>query len=320
MPRHRPSAPRPRPGFTLIELLVVIAIIAILIGLLLPAVQKIREVAARLQCQNQIKQIALACHNYHGVEEHLPAQYIDPNGESFGYSHPLIPLLPYLEQTPLYKRFYIQAVSDGTKTLGYGVFDGGPNSLDASALSMFACPMDSALPTPPMLQGTGSNYVYGLTSYRFNSGTSFGGGEGVVLTEKVVRLIDITDGTSNTLFVGEMVNSDPNWAQFLLTVGTDAQFWEASYSCWTEVMGLGLPFSAFAPLNYTLPVTSDLSTAIDDFNQRLVAAGSNHQGGANFAMADGSVRFIANSVNYSPLLYNALCTRAGQESVNDNSY
>jgi prepilin-type processing-associated H-X9-DG protein len=303
-------------------LLVVIAIIAILIGLLLPAVQKIRDTAARMQCQNTMKQFALACHNYNDTEGHLPAQYIQPAGESLGYSHPFQPLLPYIEQQSLYKKFQARALADGSNILGNGVFDGGANSLDASTVPYFACPTDSTLPTNAVLQLSGTNQFFGMTSYRFNAGTSFGGGEGVINPNITIRLIDIPDGTSNTFLVGETINDDPNWPQFLAAVGTDAPYWAASYSCWTEVTGLGLPFSAFAPLNNTLPaVETDISSALDYYNERLVTAGSNHiGGGANFAMADGSIRFVTNAVNYTPTLFHALCTRSGHETTNDFTY
>jgi prepilin-type N-terminal cleavage/methylation domain-containing protein/prepilin-type processing-associated H-X9-DG protein len=318
--RHlRPSAPRPRQGFTLIELLVVIAIIAVLIGLLLPAVQKVRETASRMRCQNNMKQFALACHNYHGTEGQLPLQYASPNGEGFGYSHALVALLPYLEQQPLYKRYYNQAVSDGTRILANGVNDGGPDSLDAATVPFFNCPSDTPLPSPAVLQLPGTNFFYGLTSYRFNQGQAGFLQDGTICTVPV-RLTDIRDGTSNTLLVGEAYDDDPNWPSFLAAVGTDAPFWASTVSYWTEGMGLGNPFSGNVPLNYMMPVSTDIASAVDAWDDKMVAAGSGHIGGANFAMADGSVRFISNAVNNTPTLLPALSTRSGGETTNDFLY
>src|SRR5262249_52969727 len=112
-----PAMTRSRPGFTLIELLVVIAIIAVLIGLLVPAVQKVREAAARTQCANNLKQLALACHNYEGASGRLPPGYLGPipNEQEYGSAVDqiqhvglLVYLLPYVEQDNLYRQLQVE--------------------------------------------------------------------------------------------------------------------------------------------------------------------------------------------------------------------
>ena len=143
MTGQSPSCPPKRGAFTLIELLVVIAIIAVLVGLLLPAVQKVRAAAARMQCQNNLKQLGLACHNFHDDNAAFPLA--SGSFGQTGYCHPFIPLLPYLEQGAHYQKFYNWALANNA-WMGSGVNDGGPGSLDASSVKTFICPADALLP------------------------------------------------------------------------------------------------------------------------------------------------------------------------------
>ena len=176
-----------RTGFTLIELLVVIAIIAILIGLLLPAVQKVRRKRDAHQCTNNLKQLALACHSYHDANQVFPlSNYTPTNGRMtnpnpppktvsvclpYGYNSEFIPLLPYLEQENLYQQLYSLAAADNT-WMGSGTwFTSTPNSYCATPVAMLACPSDQ-IPFPPTTQGVGSSY-YGVTSYAGNYGVAF---------------------------------------------------------------------------------------------------------------------------------------------------
>src|SRR5438046_1669421 len=200
--------PSRRQGFTLIELLVVIAIIGVLIGLLLPAVQKVREAAARTQCKNNLKQIGLAFHNYHAAQGSFPpgfaSQAATVDGPSLGpgwgwAAH----LLPYFEQDNLYRQI------DFTKDIAH------PANAQArmTSLRIFLCPSDnSPRPTFTVRDDAGTaicdvafaNYVgmagvYEVTGYPDTSN----GSPGVLLRNSRVRVTDITDGSSNTLFVGE---------------------------------------------------------------------------------------------------------------------
>jgi len=309
---------RARSGFTLIELLVVIAIIAILIGLLLPAVQKVRESAARMQCQNNLKQIALAAHAYHDVNNGFPMGYnysFDPN-----YASPFIPLLPYLDQLPLYNQGYAASPAFDYST---------PDSPGATPIPLLVCPSDWGIPVPAVVQLPGAPSYLGLTSYRGNvSALSFGldpdyGTDGVTVVDPgpTVNVLAVKDGTSNTLLFGEFNNYDPNWGDYASLLGSGALPLCLISSPWCGG-GLQAPLASGGyPLNSKLPpVPSDPTTATLYFLARIHTYGSNHPGGANFAFCDGSVRFVTDAVANSPGVLPALSTRAGGEFVDPNSY
>ena len=208
-----------RTGFTLIELLVVMAIIAVLIALLVPAVQKVREAAARLQCQNNLKQIGLAMHNFHNTYKHFPSGLMVPVGTGSGdilpsscprCQQPPMPgmwgswltwILPYMEQNNLYGEVILTA-----REYAYCQ---GPNSPGASVVPTYICPSDY-VPELTIQYGT---YYFGVNSYFGNAGTkawpvSSASLNGVLYYNSSVRFRDITDGTSNTLLAGERYSRD----------------------------------------------------------------------------------------------------------------
>ena len=168
---------RHRSGFTLIELLVVIAIIAILIGLLLPAVQKVRDAAARAQCQNNLKQIGLACHSYHDTFTAFPPGVDDKHFSAAAK------LLPYIEQGNLYKAIDFKKPAD----------DKANETARQAIIKTYLSPLDP-LPGGP-----------GASNYLFNAGSKYPlkGNDGLFYLDSKVKLADITDGTSNTLLTGE---------------------------------------------------------------------------------------------------------------------
>jgi prepilin-type N-terminal cleavage/methylation domain-containing protein len=261
-------------GFTLIELLVVIAIIAVLIGLLLPAVQKVREAANRTKCQNNLKQICLGLHDYTNVKGYFPSAYTS-QGQSPGWGWGA-ELLPFVEQDPLYR-----AAGVATTSFGGGPpppVTASPTPQTQTALKVYRCPSDIG-PTlnPDRLDFAMSNYraVAGPTTFTlFYANLDMGG---VMFQNSKVRFTEITDGTSNTLAVGECKYDQRSgklaaiWAGMTGLVDNGIRISDVMW--WVD--------AATAKVNGTAPQ----------------AFSSNHLGGAYFGFCDGSIRFFRDTTD-----------------------
>ncbi len=285
----------PPSAFTLVELLVVIAIIGILVALLLPAVQAAREAARRVQCQNNMKQIGIACLNFHDSRKFYPPGICVPvssqSGSIFPSSCPggkadgcppqpiegkwgswMTWILPYIEQNTVYDKFDLSVREYPNVT--------GINSPGATVIEGYLCPSDVIL--PPTVKYS-SNYYFGANSYFANAGTkawpvaqaTF---DGVMFYNSKVAIRKITDGTSNTLLAGERFSSDPTWNQS--TPLTDFRGW-----AWTNYNS---GQDNLADTNW--PINSQMAQI--GVSSRKTNFGSGHPGGANFVMCDGSVQYL----------------------------
>jgi prepilin-type N-terminal cleavage/methylation domain-containing protein/prepilin-type processing-associated H-X9-DG protein len=321
---------RTRPGFTLIELLIVIGVIAVLIGLLLPAVQKVREAANRMKCANNLKQIALAAHHFHTDQSKFPTGARLPvvvGGRPTEASNLWVELLPYIEQDNLYRQW---DYNDNRNNVA-----GGRNATQAQVIKLLLCPSD---PLPELvvkfehaLAPRWAWGFYGLSSYGGNAGQrSFPTGgspafprmtrDGIFFIDSRVSLTDVSagDGTSNTFLFGERYHHDPEYDRrqpdvFPLALASIARLGMWGHVSGQAVMG-SVALHTAVRINYGVPPGGDRSTLED----RSCAFGSGHPGGANFAFADGSVRFVGES---TPLLtLQALSTRAGGEVVSTGDF
>ncbi len=333
---------RTRRGFTLIELLVVIAIIAVLIGLLLPAVQKVREAAGRMKCQNNLKQLGLALHNFAGANGSLPPAI---RGEGsppyFDQWSVLANLNPYLEQTAIFNKMDLtQQTYD--PTVPFNITAANQFAVQ-QVVGLFLCPSDRMTPVT-----TGPAYgvpVIGPTNYVFCNGTGTNNGspwdaDGVFVAQTGFRLTDITDGTSTTAWSSESILGDgPAAVIGAMPAATDVVYGFisglplsdsacAAATQWNYQQPRGFMWASGeirnASYNHFYPpnppqwdcVTLDLRAGQTQFTANgWKAARSRHSGGVNVGLADGSVRFVANSIDL--VTWRALATRAGGEPVKD---
>jgi len=279
-----------RIGFTLIELLVVIAIIAILIGLLLPAVQKVREAAARMKCSNNLKQLGLALHNYESAYQKLPI----PRGDLQSptqytvftvYGGWMCSILPFVEQDNLYKAL---------KTTPFN-----PNFYNnyGKPIKTYKCPSDSRA-SQPTSGGNGDTTSYvGVTGNDANVNNQINGPTNGIFDIGGTgrRITDISDGTSNTLMVGERPPSvDLYWG-----------WWSASdFDCLLTVnQNYAFDGGCKWPGRFRIQDYPGVSTNSNNCNGDSNHFWSFHTGGSNWLVGDGGVRFIPYSVDVNVPLF-----------------
>jgi prepilin-type N-terminal cleavage/methylation domain-containing protein len=295
-----------RRGFTLIELLVVIAIIAILVALLLPAVQSVREAARATQCKDHLHNVALALHNYESSHKVFPIGVMGTTGgSSIAEKLTTWPalILRELEQGPLYSQYDFNVR-----------FDHASNAATVrQTIDVYLCP------TQPD-DGVVAN-LYGPGHYAGNAGTTPGANDGVLYPQSKVRFADVTDGTSHTIAAGEIAFEFGGWARGAIGTGSGGgggggggggsgggsggggsqgfargvlRWWQAAATCATPGMNP--------------PATNCSSSA-----ERRFQFSSAHPGGVHFALGDGEARFLSENLDRN--LFQALLTRAAGDST-----
>lgn len=348
------SFPTRRLAFTLVELLVVIAIIGILVGLLLPAVQAAREAARRMQCSNNVKQIALACHAYESAYKRFPPMQCGTGAVNPSTIHGPFQryamsghyaLMPYCEQTPLFDQMS-----------AHNLEPWNGNTLYRTRVPYLECPSSSGIAEP-----TNADRARGMSNYGFCAGDNYAGSQvlqgstqerdSIPLSAQKLAirnrgvfgrcwpsLGEVTDGTSNTIAIAEYVRpGSANGAGMVVLIAADP----ASYSplsCRAQWNGRqfltpGLIFTGDTARGYrawagnlffngvttVLPPNSascmiGSATNNPHWMQGIYSAGSGHTGGSQVGMTDGSVRFISNSIDTGNLALVAPALNAGGAS------
>jgi prepilin-type N-terminal cleavage/methylation domain-containing protein/prepilin-type processing-associated H-X9-DG protein len=311
-----------RRGFTLIELLVVIAIIAVLIGLLLPAVQKVREAANRAKCQNNVKQLSLALHNYHDAYQVFPSGGERQYGYLIGWTARVFPFFEEANRLAAIEQITANALNRIEPWRELVPPHNGDSPLFTSPVALFVCPSselgsrspDIIYPNNPEINA----HNQGALHYRANGGSANLGfvppppdwphrgytTSGVIYPESRVHITDVTDGASNTLLLGEC---------------SSAQGWDLGSRGWGGIQPWTWGYYYYPPPDggYLMLDHKYIQFPIGyggSFLANQTPFRSAHPGrGANFAFVDGSVKFLPNTTDLNVL--HELATRAGGEVV-----
>lgn len=288
-----------RRGFTLVELLVVIAVIGILVALLLPAVQAAREASRRTSCQNNLKQIALAVHNYHDTMNWLPPASTAANlAGSSGFAA----ILPYLEQSNSYSLYDFSRGNSDPVNL----------QVVSQRIPTYLCPACVFVREVPIPGCDANDRAPGTYAFCVGSNDPWGaaraGGQptnGAISTagSPPTKFASIVDGTANTFLAGES-----HWAfkDYLFTSGPCSGQVRGGFTYWSSPYPLSTAFSTRSTFN---------PKSLSGDSSRLANFRSNHPTGVNMTNVDGSVRFWSENTDYS--LLNAMATRDGGEAISN---
>lgn len=290
-----------RDAFTLVELLAVIAIIGILIGLLFPAIQAVRESARRTQCSNRLRQISLGLHNFHSTHRHLPSGIRSSDHETQPSLSWLAILLPYVEQQNIWEE------SNRLLAANPNPF---ANNIHRHPIKSYACPSD---PSAGKVHWTHENRLVATTNFLGVNGTNWQNEDGVFYLESQTRFSEISDGLAYTLMIGERPPS--------------SDFWYGWWYAGAGQLGTGSVDSVLGINETKAPTVDGEITYLEQCsngphhfkrgssNQQCDAFHfwSHHPNGGHFALCDGSTQFMNYSL--SNVILSAMATRAGSEAT-----